>query len=47
MAAIVRMVCTAAVLLTGALLGGCGGYDVGPDPLPWRAVEEAPQSSGK
>lgn len=47
MAAIVRKVCTAAVLFGAALLGGCGGYDVGPDPLPWRPVEQAPQSSGK
>lgn len=47
MAAIVRIICTAAVLSGAALMGACGGYDVGPDPLPWRAVDEAPQSSGK
>jgi hypothetical protein len=45
--AIVRILCTAAVLLAAGCVSGCGSYDVGPDPLPWSPVDEAPQSSGK
>jgi hypothetical protein len=47
LAAIVRILCTAAALLIAGIIGGCGSYDVGPDPLPWSPADEAPQSSGK
>jgi hypothetical protein len=47
LAAIVRILFTAAVLLAAGCVSGCGSYDVGPDPLPWSPVDEAPPSSGK
>ena len=47
LAAIVRILCTVAVLLATGFMTGCGSYDVGPDPLPWSPVDEASQSSRK
>lgn len=47
LAAIVRILRVAAVLLAAAGMSGCGSYDVGPDPVPWSPSEETSQSSGK
>jgi hypothetical protein len=42
LAAISRVVLSVALLLAAGCMSGCGGYDVGPDPLPWSAPEETP-----
>lgn len=48
-AAIARILCTVVMGVAAGLMGGCGGYDVGPpDPLPWNPpAHESVLSTGK
>jgi hypothetical protein len=42
-----RIFLAVAMWIAAGCMGGCGGYDVGPDPMPWSPPEEpAARSSG-
>jgi hypothetical protein len=45
---IARILCTVALMIAAGFISGCGGYDVGPDPLPWsQPADPGPLSSAK
>lgn len=48
LAGIARIFCAVAMWVAAGCMSGCGGYDVGPDPLPWSpSADPGPQSTGK